>query len=441
MERTQITTFKQAESYLYEVPKFTVKSTPEMTRKFYEYLGCPGEKRRIIHVAGTNGKGSVCTYLRNILTAHGKRTAIFTSPHLVSIRERFAVDGLLISEDDFTEIFLRVFEALDNVHKQSGMEQYHPSFFEYLFFMAMIWFEDKYAEYIILETGLGGRLDATNIIAKPALCVITKIGFDHMQYLGNTLQEIAAEKAGIIKKNTPLIFHDFDKNISDMLQKKAKKLECVTYAVNNTHIKNVKNHEKYIDFSLDCSYYKGVCLSELQIKIPTIALYQTINASLSLLASMVLLEQEWNASAACNAVATTIWSGRMEEIKPNLYIDGAHNEDGVEAFIATLQANGIKDAILVFGVSADKDYAKMQELLVTQLNWSRIIVVALHNERTASTDVLRKQFELHTQTPVDEVKDVRTALDELYRNSNGKKIFVVGSLYLVGEVKELFMEE
>lgn len=441
MELAQITTMKQAEDYLYETPKFTVKSTPEMTKCFYQYLGKPGNDKKIIHVAGTNGKGSVCTYLRNILTAHGKRTALFTSPHLISMRERFAVDGILIPEDDFVAVFCKVADALEGVRKKEGMQQYHPSFFEYIFFMAMLWFEEKSAECIILETGLGGRLDATNVIDNPALCIITKIGFDHMQYLGNTLEEIAAEKAGIIKKNVPLIFYDFDKNVTEILQKKAESLECEVFSVGNRQIKSVKKHEKYIDFSFDCSYYKSVCLSELQIKIPTIALYQMMNASQAILASAIFLAEEWNVNKACNAVATTTWAGRMEELKPNLFVDGAHNEDGIAAFIETLQANEIENAILIFGVSADKDYAKMQERLATQLTWNRIIVVALQNERTADTKMLRQQFERHTDVPVTEADNVKDVLLSLYRNRNDKKIFVVGSLYLVGEVKELFMEE
>lgn len=441
MELAQITTMKQAEEYLYETPKFTVKSTPEMTKCFYEYLGKPGSGKKIVHVAGTNGKGSVCTYLRNILTSHGKRTALFTSPHLISMRERFAVDGILISEDDFVSVFRKVADALDGVRTKEGMEQYHPSFFEYIFFMAMLWFEEKRAECIILETGLGGRLDATNVIENPALCIITKIGFDHMQYLGNTLEEIAGEKAGIIKKNVPLIFSDFDTNVTEILQKKAETMGCETFPVGKEQIKNIKKHEKYIDFSLDCSYYKNVCLSELQIKIPTIALYQMVNASQAILASAIFLAEEWDAFKACNALATTTWPGRMEELKPNLFVDGAHNEDGIEAFIETLQANEIGNAFLIFGVSADKDYTKMQERLATQLDWNRIIVVALQNERTAQTEMLRQQFEKHTDVPVTEAANVKDVLLSLYRNRNDKKIFVVGSLYLVGEVKELFMEE
>lgn len=440
-DRARITTYGEAEAYLCEVPKFTVKSAPEKTRIFYEFLNCPGEGRKIVHVAGTNGKGSVCTYLRNILTAHGKRTAVFTSPHLVCMRERFAVDGMMMGEDDFRDVFLRVSNALTQVQKISGMETYHPSFFEYLFFMAMLWFDMKNAEYIILETGMGGKLDATNVIRKPELCIITKIALDHMQYLGNTLEEIAGEKAGIIKEEVPLIFYDFDKTVTEILRNTAESKNAEAYGVENARISNDKNHKKYIDFCLDCSYYKGVCPQELQIKIPTVATYQMVNASLAVMASASLLGTGWHATVACNALATTVWPGRMEEIIPNLIVDGAHNEDGIEAFIRSLKACEMKDDILVFGVSSDKAYETMQKRLVTELSWSRIVVVPLRNDRSAYTDVLKKQFEAYTTVPVESKSGIREALDELEKLRSVKRIYVVGSLYLVGEVKELFMEE
>lgn len=441
MKLSEIQTFEEAESYLYETPKFTVKSTPEMTRTFYEYLGCPGEDKKIVHVAGTNGKGSVCTYMRNILSAHGKRCACFTSPHLVSICERFRIDNLLIGKGDFLSCFRKVAGALQAVKEQAGMEEYHPSYFEYLFFMAMVWFEEKGAEYIILETGLGGRLDATNVIRKPALCIITKIGLDHTEYLGDTLEAVAREKAGIIKENVPLVYLNFDKSVTKMLSEAAEKMGADAYPVENCQIGNLKNHEKYIDFSMVCRYYKGVCPQELQIKLPTIATYQPQNALLAVEGACVLLGEEMKCNVTENALATTVWSGRMEEVKPNLYVDGAHNEDGVEAFIATLKDNGVKGAILIFGVSADKDYRKMQKRLATELQWERIVVVPLNNPRSAEPAVLRREFESFGCVDVYEEKSVKDALWNLYSNRNPKRIYVVGSLYLVGEVKELFMEE
>lgn len=198
--------YEEAVDYVLQIPKFTKKNTPEDTRRFYEYLGRPGERSGLIHVAGTNGKGSVCSYIDSVLEEAGYRTGLFTSPHLVDVRERFRLKGEMISTEDFARVFNQVLENVENFSEKCGNGVYHPTFFEMLFFMAMLWFQEKRADYIILETGMGGRLDATNVIAHPCVTVITRIGLDHTEYLGNSKEEIAGEKAGIIKKGVPVVF-------------------------------------------------------------------------------------------------------------------------------------------------------------------------------------------------------------------------------------------
>lgn len=174
--------------YLLEVPRFTGKHTPEDTRSFLAVMGQPDKKLNIIHVAGTNGKGSVCAYLRSILEEAGKRVAVFTSPHLVDIRERFVMDGEMVGKEKFLEAFQAVYRLLDHNALRQGTG-YHPTFFEYLFFMAMYLFAQEAFDYCILETGLGGRLDATNAVSGKALAVITRIGLDHVEYLGGTVRD------------------------------------------------------------------------------------------------------------------------------------------------------------------------------------------------------------------------------------------------------------
>ena len=183
-----MTAFEQAEQYINEIPRFAGKNTVEDTSRLLAIAGCDRLPFPVIHVAGTNGKGSVCACLASILKESGRRVGIFTSPHLVDIRERIRIDDEMISKDRFAEVFQDV-QVLTEEGKKEGLS--HPSFFEYLFLMAMIYFRDEKPDAVILETGLGGRLDATNSVKHPALCVITEIGFDHMQYLGNTLEAIA----------------------------------------------------------------------------------------------------------------------------------------------------------------------------------------------------------------------------------------------------------
>ena len=444
----EMKTYKEAETYLYEVPKFTTKSTPEMTRAFYEFIGCPGEKKNIVHVAGTNGKGSVCTYLSSILTAHGYKTAMFTSPHLISMCERFRIDGTLMTEEEFVFYYEKVREKLEECRNMlsqgeipEGMkclsEQYHPTFFEYLFFMAMLWFEAMDTDYIVLETGLGGRLDATNVIKAPKLCIITKIGLDHTMYLGNTVEEIAGEKAGIIKDNIPLIYLDFDNKVSDIMKKEAGRHNAKAYAVGNSDILNVKIHEKDIDFSMFYGYDKCVQSAQSEFCIPTVALYQTLNATLAVKASHYLLGADWKLALVKTTLARTVWEGRMEEVLPGFYVDGAHNEDGVEAFVDSLSFAGVKEAILLFGVNGDKDYAPMIARLAGSGFFKQIVLTKLAGERSAKPEMIAEQFSRYTDAEIRITDCVKDAVEECRNLTSGGRIYAVGSLYLVGEIKEL----
>lgn len=462
MKPNEITTFKQAEEYLYNVPKITIKSTPEMTRMFYEFLGCPGENRKIIHVAGTNGKGSVCTYLSSILTAHGHKTAMFTSPHLISMCERFRIDGALMREEEFMKYFyavqeklvaLRIIKSQDKTELSSCDKKialsgsdtlsvdYHPTFFEYLFFMAMLWFEEKGVDYIVLETGLGGRLDATNVIKKPELCIITKIGLDHTMYLGNTLEEIADEKAGIIKHNVPLIYYDFDTKVTSVIEKNADLQEVTAYPVGLSDIKNVKIHQKDIDFCMFYEYDNYVCPVWEEFRIPTVATYQTINATLAVKASKLLLQKQWKLDLVKEVLSKTFWEGRMEEVMPGFYVDGAHNEDGVEAFLDGLAAGEVKEATLLFGVNGDKDYEPMIKRMAKSGHFARIVITKLAGDRSALPEAIAKQFAKHTDLDLILTYSVKDAVQKCRDLTSGGTIYAVGSLYLVGEIKGLVREE
>ena len=195
--------YQEAEAYIDELPKFTKKHTLEHTKNFLNKLGNPCKERKVIHVAGTNGKGSVCAYMQAILEAEGKTTGFFTSPHLVKINERIQMNRKPVDDDTFYRIFSKVMVAANEMEKE-GLG--HPSYFEFLYGMGMTAFEEMNVEYIILETGLGGRLDATNSFEKPALSVITSISLAHTDNLGDTIEKIAAEKAGIIKKIVPVYY-------------------------------------------------------------------------------------------------------------------------------------------------------------------------------------------------------------------------------------------
>ena len=347
-------TYEEACEYILDIPKFAGKHTLADTKEMLGQLTGSRIESKIIHVAGTNGKGSVCAYLQSILRAAGFHVGMFISPHLETMRERILYDGEMIPQESFVKAFDLVREESDR------QKEKHPSFFEFLFLMGMCYFKEKEPDYIILETGLGGRLDATNCIAKPKLCVITEIGFDHMQYLGNTLVEIAGEKAGIIKPGTPVVYLDKRKETSRVIEQTAAVLETPAIAVKKSQIGRPVMRKKSIDFSFGNGYYR---YDNLILR--TTAAYQTENASVALVAARSLKEERIDDEAVRKGLYDAFWPGRMEEILPRVFLDGAHNEDGIEAFLTSVSAANTEQEkaagkrLLLFGVVADKQYDKM----------------------------------------------------------------------------------
>lgn len=441
--RQSITTYEQAVAYLLDVPKFTTKNTIEDTKNHLHRLGDPDRKLHIIHVAGTNGKGSVCSYMRYILEAAGYSTAVFTSPHLVDMRERFAIKGEMVSKEAFLEAFLQVYNSLDWATLAQG-EGYHPTFFEYLFLMAMLLFATSDVDYCILETGLGGRLDSTNSVGKKELSVITGISLDHVEYLGDSLEKIAGEKAGIMQAGTPVVYIDTEETVSNVFRRRAEELGIPAYAVSKNDYVFLNFQNKSIDFSLHTRYYGCI-----RLKLRTQARYQMENASLAVRAIEVLdggrtiSEQD-----IIRGVNDCFWQGRMEEILPDVYVDGAHNEDGVRAFLETVDGdNCCGRRYLLFGVVADKDYPQMLGELLDSGFFEKVAIAHLQTGRSASLESLRQLLENKNSVRTEDKEhlicaytlhdNVDTALREVLAwQEPGDRIYIVGSLYLVGEIKE-----
>lgn len=433
-----IDNFEAAVEYLYSMPRFTSKNTPEDTRAHLVRLGSPDRRiKQILHVAGTNGKGSVCAYLHSILKEAGFRTAVFTSPHLVDIRERFAVDGSMISREDFLRIFLKIYDSLDWTELEQG-RGYHPTFFEYLFFMAMLYFAEQEPDYCILETGLGGRLDATNAVAEKALAVITRISKDHVEYLGDTLAGIAAEKAGIMSSTAPLVYCDEVPEASAVFVERAQYLQIRTYPVSKKDYSFLKKANKTIDFSLNTRYYDYI-----GITLHTLARYQMENAALAVRAVEVLFQGERiTAGQIQSGLAKSFWPGRMEEILPEVFVDGAHNEDGIRAFLDTVSEDGCaadgRRRILLFSVVQDKDYRSMIRQVLDSELFDRIFVAHMETGRAAALNSLRALWETEERGNAETVfcEDVHTALKSVLAQQGEARVYIAGSLYLVGEIKE-----
>lgn len=427
----------EIEAYLLEIPKFCRKNTLEETRVYMKELGNPGIERKLIHVAGTNGKGSVCAYLCSVLTMAGKKCGMFTSPHLVHIRERFRVGERIVSEMQFVKAFQYVTERLEAVRRKLGQSQYHPSFFELLFLMGMVIFEEENVEYCILETGLGGRLDTTNVIEKPLVTVITEIGMDHMEYLGGTIEEIAGEKAGIIKPGVPVVYCDKRKEASLVIEKCAKTLGSELFPVGEKDILRDKLSNKTIAFSLQSRYYDYIRLT-----LNTKALYQVENASLAVRALEVMQIPDITTDQIVTGIAQAHWEGRMEEVLPGVFVDGAHNEDGFAAFLQTVKADHCRGKrYMLYAASSDKDYCGMIKRGRPEYLFETIAVSGMNNERAADPFRLMNAFEPGACRYLC-IKTVDEALQKLRSlKEDDDLIYVVGSLYLVGEVKALIKEE
>ena len=427
-------TYEEAAAYIEEIPKFTKKHTLEHTKTFLKRLGNPAADRKIVHVAGTNGKGSVCAYLQAILMAEGKRTGFFTSPHLVSVNERIRVDNIQIDNETFLKVFRKVLKIVRQM-VEDGIE--HPSYFEFLFGMGMTAFAETDVEYIILETGLGGRLDATNAIDNPALAIITSISLDHTAILGDTIEKIASEKAGIIKPGVPVFFDGSSKKAAEVIKAKASELgvSCREVTKNAYEIQEV--HRKYIAFSRRSAYDKDVIF-----QVPMCGCYQAMNAELALEASEYLLAgEEIHMDRWKQVLAQLHWEGRLERVGAHITVDGAHNPGAMEAFVESVKAldeSERGEMILLFSAVSDKKYDEMIEYLCGNLDVKAYIVTQIEDERGVPVEELADIFRRYTDRPVyckERLEDaVRTALDK--RGESGE-IYCLGSLYLVGMIKKL----
>lgn len=441
-------TFEEAVAYLKDMPRFTVKKNPADSRDLkwvLKKLGNPEQNLRIIHVAGTNGKGSVCAYMSSILQEAGYRTAVFTSPHLVDMRERFAVNGEIISEEAFLQAFCAVGDAVQKAN--SVTPEFVLNFYEYLFCMALLCFAEEKPDYCIIETGLGGRLDATNYVDNKLLTVITRISLDHVQYLGDTTAKIAAEKAGILRPGVPVVYLDGDADASAVICRKASELDAPQIPVSKKDYTFLGFRKKYIDFSLRSEYYNYISLT-----LHTIARYQMENAALAVRAVEVLFrstDTEENGGRLCagagcptveeirRGILGCFWQGRMEEVLPEVYVDGAHNDDGIRAFLDTVTEDGhATGRRLLFGVAADKDCRHMIQRVITSGLFDHIAFTHMRTARSLSLEEFRDllaaypgHYTMYTEAD--------TALREQLREQRpGERLYIAGSLYLVGEIKE-----
>jgi len=439
--------YEQADVYIENIQRFTDKHDLAYIRSLMDRLEIDESRFHIIHTAGTNGKGSVCIYTESMMRSGGRRVGTFTSPHLVSLRERIRIDGQDISEDRFLASYRRVRSAVDAFVKEGNQ---HPSFFEFLFFMAMDAFQESGVDWVILETGLGGRLDTTNVIRHPAVTAIVSISLDHTFFLGNTIAEIAAEKAGILKKGVPVVYLDLNPESSEVIRRRADMLGCPQLPVRTADYKILKNTGRYIDFSVP-----GMYDANHTFRIYTSGSYQPMNAVTALHIihtvsgwnDMTQEEREVQYRTERDGLMNARWPGRMEEVLPGVYVDGGHNPEGTESFLDsmhTLEENKCigRRKSLIFAVSDDKDYETMIRRLAGSTRWDTITVTRFASSRSVEPAKLAGLFSKYTNTPVRAAEDACAAFDTAMKDRQpDETLFVIGSLYLAGMILQHVKED
>jgi dihydrofolate synthase/folylpolyglutamate synthase len=390
---------------------FGFKPGLETPRKLAEVAGSPQDRLRFIHVAGTNGKGSTCAFLESIYRAAGLRVGLFTSPHLVSFRERIQINRTLIPEADVARLAK---ELCSDIGGQPGTALLRPTFFEFVTVMALRWFAEQHCDSVIWETGLGGRLDATNIVT-PLASVITNIAFDHTQWLGDTLAKIAAEKAGIIKPGVPVIISVDAPEALEIIRQRAAELAAPLAIVNG-----------------------AAPASSSYCKLGLRGGHQQVNAALAVATARALQPVlPVSESAIQRGLETVWWPGRFQVERTaggqTLVFDGAHNPAGAAALRAALAAEfPAHEPALVIGVLADKDWREVTRALAPLAR--RIYAVPVRSQRTLASETLAAACrELNPQAQVQACPSLAEALQHC---ATAPFVVITGSLYLVGEALE-----
>ena len=396
----------------------------ERIRTLLEAMGNPQNAVRCIHVAGTNGKGSVCAMLDSVLRAAGYRVGLFTSPYIRNFRERMRVDGELIGEDELAQIteFVRT-------HVESMEEK--PNEFELITAIGFEFFRRRGVEYVVLEVGLGGRLDPTNVIEDPLLSIITDIDFDHTVQLGNTIQAIAAEKAGIIKEGRPCLYGGRDSSACRTIKTIALLRHAPFYTVDRS---DYRVTEMTLDGTVfDFQNYIGLHL-------PLLGTYQPFNAAIVLTALQIIEKQGVTGSeeALRRGLKTVRWQARFELMQrdPIIICDGGHNPQGVAAAVKSAQAYFPEQKVnILTGVMLDKDYDEMIEKLKPIT--AHAFTVRPENPRALSAEEYAEFFH-HHKIPATPFSDVPTAVQAAIRDcrSNGIPLICLGSLYLYNAVAD-----
>lgn len=428
-------TTQQAIEALHALPRMG-QGAPGLARmqNLCDHLGNPEKELQCIHIAGTNGKGSLAAMTSSILTAAGYKTGLTISPYVVDFRERFQIDGEMIPPRTLANLTEKVLDAIDAIEAEGGEK---PVEFEAVTALAFLWFAREKCDLVVLETGLGGRCDATNVVPHKLVAAITKIGYDHMEVLGDTLDKIAAEKAGIIKEGTVVVNYP-DQPAEAMGPILTAAAEAHTSIITPDKDDLTLLRGKRLENRIDYGGYRAA------LGLP--GTHQANHAAMAVEIALALWREfgyDISDDAILQGLADARMPARIEVLRrhPLLLLDGCHNPDGAKMLAATLtRADFEENLVGVLGVLADKDYKDMLSDLAPC--FAKVYTVTPNCPRALSAEELQEEARFHTDAEAaDSVADaIRKAVDYADEN-NLAGVVVCGSLYLAAEARPLLLKE
>lgn len=416
--------YQQCLDKIYKLGRFGIKLELDTISNILNQLDNPEKKYPMVHVAGTNGKGSTATYIASILQKAGFKTGVYTSPHLVQFNERITINGAPISNED-------VVKAYKAVHK-AGTGERKATFFEIATAMGFYHFAKESVQWAVIETGMGGRFDATNII-KPKVSVITNLSIEHTEYLGNTIKALAKEKGGIIKACTPVVTGVSQPSGLKVIKEIAKEKSSDLYIYKRDFSARKESGQNVYT-------YKGVHKKFNHLIKPLPGAHQKENLCLAL-AACELIFDNLDENLVKEGLAITKWPGRLEHVKDNplIIIDGAHNLKAAKVLGKYLDATlKNRKLTLVIGILDDKPHEKMLKSLVPCAE--NIIITKAKIDRSLEPSILKKAVQKITDTPVMIIEDVKNAVSHAIDISGDEDaVCIAGSLYVAGEAREKLM--
>lgn len=420
-------TYEQALQYIHSVSWMGSRPGLSRTEELLRRMGDPHKSLRFVHVAGTNGKGSTCAMIASVLQAADLRVGLYTSPYILRFNERIRVNGQDISDRalaDVTEYVRQFAESMTD----------HPTEFELVTAIGFAYFAQQKCDVVVLEVGLGGELDSTNVIDPPLLSVITEIDFDHMGVLGNTIEEIASAKAGIIKAGAPVLSADYLPAAAAVIHRVARERGCVCYTPDYAAITDRTWDHQGIRFRM----------GEEEYFVPLLGDYQYRNAAMAITASRILVAQglPLRECHIREGLAAVRWHGRFEKLgdRPLFYYDGGHNPQGVAAAVSSYRMHHPDtSATILMGVMADKDYAEEIKTLLPIAH--RFVTVRPDNPRALSAQELAQRIASVGAVALP-ASTVEQGVAMAVREAAGERpVLALGSLYMYAEVYAAYKKQ